>query len=102
MDAFDDGAIASTGLGSSWVQLGVAMLATAGLIFVRLLTSWPRQKPVPLRQLPPAPHVYPPAELALFAGDPVGTPILLAIKGKVYDVSAKPEFYGPKVRCGPA
>ncbi|KAL7411467.1 progesterone binding protein [Mrakia frigida] len=44
---------------------------------------------------PPLSTPYTPAQLAVFNGVPEGQKIYVAIKGTIFDVSAKPEMYGP-------
>lgn len=44
---------------------------------------------------PPLDTPYTPEELAKYNGVPEGQKIFVAIKGTIFDVSAKPDMYGP-------
>jgi membrane-associated progesterone receptor component len=73
--------------------LNLALLAICGYLIYQQL------KPAPKVAIPQHPKVielkeFTPKELAVYNGSD-RKEIYLAISGKVYDVSSKPEFYGP-------
>jgi predicted heme/steroid binding protein len=53
------------------------------------------QVPKRNRRTPPEKRDYNAEELKQYDGTDPTKPILLGVKGKIYDVSAKEEFYGP-------
>jgi membrane-associated progesterone receptor component len=73
--------------------LNIALLAICGYLVYQQV------KPQPKTPIPQQPKVvelreFTPKELAVYNGTD-RKEIYLAISGKVYDVSSKPEFYGP-------
>ncbi|GAA5836080.1 hypothetical protein JCM3766R1_001960 [Sporobolomyces carnicolor] len=71
-----------------------ATLADAAVKTVDAVTS----KPDETQLDPPKDTPFTKAELAKYNGADPSTPIYVAIKGKIYDVSAKRDMYGPG--CG--
>ncbi|GAA5980762.1 hypothetical protein JCM5350_006379 [Sporobolomyces pararoseus] len=71
-----------------------ATVADAAVKTVDTLTSKPDQTQLD----PPKDTPFTKAELSKYNGSDPSTPIYVAIKGKIYDVSAKRDMYGPG--CG--
>eukprot|EP01126_Amoeba_proteus_P035726 TRINITY_DN3605_c0_g4_i3.p1 TRINITY_DN3605_c0_g4~~TRINITY_DN3605_c0_g4_i3.p1 ORF type:complete len:163 (-),score=29.03 TRINITY_DN3605_c0_g4_i3:258-746(-) len=76
------------------ILAGIILVFALYMIYdiIRLVFE-PRVPPPPVR-VPPKPRDWNTAELLKYTGIN-GTPIYLSLKGKVYDVSSKPNFYGP-------
>jgi membrane-associated progesterone receptor component len=75
--------------------LNLALLAILGYIaYQQFFSPKPAPPPPPKHKKVIEIKDYTPKELAKFNGEN-GAPIYLAISGKVYDVSSKPDFYGP-------
>jgi membrane-associated progesterone receptor component len=83
--------------------IALSVLAVIALHLIVTILVDGRQKPA-APVAPPKPKVVPRAysvaELAERNGTGADKAIWLAIKGKIYDVSAKPHFYGPGASYG--
>ncbi|OQS01306.1 heme/steroid binding domain-containing protein [Achlya hypogyna] len=75
------------------VAIGILVIAIAQKVFA---PATPAPTPTPPVEEKPvvAPRYFTPAELRAFNGED-GAPIYVAIKGEIYDVSSKADFYGP-------
>jgi membrane-associated progesterone receptor component len=82
--------------------IALSVLAIIALhLTVTILVDW-RKKPTPVAAPKPKPQLraYSVGELAQRNGLGADKAIWLAIKGKIYDVSSKPHFYGPGASYG--
>jgi len=75
----------------------LAVVLVSGWLFLRAIASYVSRASVPGFQVPTEPaeeRDYRRSELADFGGGVSGRPVLLACKGKVFDVSMGKDFYG--------
>jgi membrane-associated progesterone receptor component len=78
-----------------YILLGGAAALAVYAIVTRYFGAEPETKPAAPKRAAAERRDYSLEELKQFNGTDPSKPILLAVKGKIYDVSCKSSFYGP-------